>query len=95
MSVGNTVTVNGNYEGYYTFTVSSSGTYILTTKYYSKNSDTYLLLYNSVGNKVAENDNDSSNYSRISTYLDSGTYHVRATTYDYYIGDCKSSAKTD
>lgn len=84
LSVGNTVTVNGNYEGYYTFTVSSSGTYILTTKYYSKNSDTYLLLYNSVGNKVAENDNDSSNYSRISTYLDSGTYHVRATTYDYY-----------
>lgn len=87
LSVGSTTTVSSEYEGYYKFTVSSAGTYIIGTKYYGQNSDTYLVLYDGViadeANRIDYNDNDSSNYSRIAVELDAGTYYIRATTYDY------------
>ena len=78
-----TVSIANVYEGYYKFNVSSAGTYVIKTEYLQKNSDTYLLLYNSSGKLIDENDNDSSNYSRIAKNLDEGTYYIRATTYDY------------
>ena len=84
---GTSKNLTNEYEGYYKFTVSSSGTYIIGTKFYSQNSDTYLLLYD---DEIAEdatlidyNDDDSSNYSRIVVDLNAGTYYIRATTYDY------------
>lgn len=87
INVGNTKSISNEYEGYYKFTVSSSGTYIIGTKYYSQNSDTFLVLYDgeiaSDAKRIAYNDNDSSNYSRITVDLDSGTYYIRVTTYDY------------
>lgn len=87
ISTGGTANVTNEYEGYYKFTVSSSGTYIIGTKFYSQNSDTYLVLYDgeiaSESTRIDYNDNDSSNYSRIVVDLDAGTYYIRATTYDY------------
>lgn len=87
ISDGGVANITNEYEGYYKFTVSSSGTYIIGTKYYSQNSDTFLVLYDGEiaenSARIAYNDNDSSNYSRIVTNLDAGTYYVRATTYDY------------
>lgn len=87
ISSGTSKNLTNEYEGYYKFTVSSSGTYIIGTKFYSQNSDTYLLLYD---DEIAEdatlidyNDDDSSNYSRIVVDLNAGTYYIRATTYDY------------
>lgn len=87
ISTGGTANITNEYEGYYKFTVSSSGTYIIGTKYYSQNSDTFLVLYDGEiaedSDVITYNDNDSSNYSRIVVDLNAGTYYVRATTYDY------------
>lgn len=87
LSTGGTANITNEYEGYYKFTVSSSGTYIIGTKYYSQNSDTFLVLYDGEiaedSDRIAYNDNDSSNYSRIVVDLNAGTYYIRATTYDY------------
>lgn len=87
LTTGTAKNVSNLYEGYYEFSVASAGTYIIGTKYYSQNSDTYLVLYDDIiaenASIISYNDNDSSNYARMVVDLEPGTYYIRVTTYDY------------
>lgn len=96
-SYGSSVYVNNEYEGYYKFTVSSEGRYIIATSKYNKSCDTYLQLYDSEiaaeAKLVAFDDNSSGAYAVIKADLEPGVYYVRVSTYDYLINASNKKVK--
>lgn len=83
-NISSSVNVSNKYEGYYKYTVSTAGTYVFSTKKYSTNCDTYLILLDSNGNVIAHNnDSDSSVYAQVETDLSKGTYYIRVSSYKY------------
>lgn len=87
ISSGGSSIVNNLYEGYYKFTVTTAGDYVINTSKHSQTRDTYLIVYDDEyaadGVRIAYNDTSSSNYAEISDYFEIGTYYIRVTTYDY------------
>jgi len=87
ISTGTSVIINNLYEGYYRFTVTTAGDYVISTSKYSQNRDTYLIIYDdeyaAEARRVAYNDISTSDYAEISDYFEPGTYYIRVTTYDY------------
>ena len=77
------VNISNEYEGYYKYIVSSAGTYVFSTKKYSRDCDTYLIILDSNGNLIAENNDSSSIYAKIETNLSKGTYYIRVSSYRY------------
>lgn len=84
---GGSATINNLYEGYYKFTVSTAGDYVISTSKYSQTRDTYLLVYDDEfadgASRIAYNDTATTDYAEISDYFETGTYYIRVTTYDY------------
>lgn len=91
-NVTSSATVSNKYEGYYKYTVSSAGTYVFSTKKYSKDCDTYLILLDDNGEIVEKNNDSSSVYAKIETELSKGTYHIIVSSYKYVVNG--ENAKT-
>ena len=87
ISPGGSATINNLYEGYYKFTVSTAGDYVISTSKYSQTRDTYLIVYDDEfaadASRIAYNDSSTTDYAEISDYFERGEYYIRVTTYDY------------
>lgn len=82
------VTGNASPDVYYTFTLSTDATVVISTVSGSTNFDTYLRLYNSdCSVEIANNDDFSGNQSQITQYLCAGTYKVLVEGFSTNVGN--------
>ena len=73
----------------YTVTVTAAGTYqfsLCTADAGSASYDSYLCLYDSSGRQLASNDDYCGTQSRISYYLNPGTYYIQVSAYSSNYG---------
>lgn len=77
--------ITDKYEGYYKYTVSTAGKYVFSTKRYSRNCDTYLILLDANGNVVEKNNDSGTVYAKIETDLSKGTYYIRVSSNNYIV----------
>ena len=81
----NSASFSNVYEGYYKYTVSESGNYVFLTKKYLKDCDTYLLLLDSTGTILAQDNDSAGFYAKIEQNLSAGTYYIRVTNAPYLL----------
>ena len=84
-NITSSANVSNKYEGYFKYTVSTAGTYMFSTKRYSRNCDTYLILLDANGNVVEKNNDSGTVYAKIETDLSKGTYYIRVSSNNYIV----------
>ena len=84
-AVMNSASFSNVYEGFYKYTVSESGNYVFLTKKYLKDCDTYLLLLDSTGTILAQDNDSAGFYAKIEQNLSAGTYYIRVTNAPYLL----------
>lgn len=84
-NITSSANVSNKYEGYFKYTVSTAGTYVFSTKRYSRNCDTYLILLDANGNVIESNNDSGTLYARIEKYLSKGTYYIRVSSNNYIV----------
>lgn len=84
-NITSSANVSNKYEGYYKYTVSTAGTYVFSTKKYSRNCDTYLILLDADGNVIESNNDSGTVYAKIETDLSKGTYYIRVSSNNYIV----------
>ena len=84
-NITSSANVSNKYEGYFKYTVSTAGKYVFSTKRYSRNCDTYLILLDANGNVIESNNDSGTVYAKIETDLSKGTYYIRVSSNNYIV----------